>query len=133
MSLRGHCLYYKGVEYGPGTKVKMKYFNRIVEETYIGGGHFTGLRSNFNYTGIPAENYIVEIVEPVYYQPPQPDPKAKSSIWTRPGSGSPTASEDIFHGLLLYIVVMVLGTIFNDRWLIWISATIIYFNWKEKK
>ena len=28
--------------------------------------------------------------------------------------------------LLLYIVVMVVGIIFNDRWLIWIFATIIY-------
>ena len=28
--------------------------------------------------------------------------------------------------LLLYIVVMVVGIIFNDRWLIWIVATIVY-------
>lgn len=28
--------------------------------------------------------------------------------------------------LLLYIVVMVVGAIFNDRWLIWIFATIVY-------
>ena len=27
---------------------------------------------------------------------------------------------------LLYIVVMVVGVIFNDRWLIWIGATIVY-------
>lgn len=27
----------------------------------------------------------------------------------------------------LYILVMLGGTIFNDRWLIWIAATIIYF------
>ena len=28
--------------------------------------------------------------------------------------------------LLLYIVVMVVGTIFNDRWLIWVISTIVY-------
>ena len=28
--------------------------------------------------------------------------------------------------LLLYVVVMVVGAIFNGRWLIWISATIVY-------
>lgn len=27
---------------------------------------------------------------------------------------------------LLYIVAMVVGVIFNDRWLIWIGATIVY-------
>ena len=28
---------------------------------------------------------------------------------------------------VLYVIVMVGGVIFNDRWLIWIAATIIYF------
>ena len=28
--------------------------------------------------------------------------------------------------LLLYIVVMVVGVIFNDRWIIWLIATILY-------
>lgn len=48
--------------------------------------------------------------------------------------------EDRFHGdgdhpntmenssaIVLYIIVMVGGAIFNDRWLIWIFATVIFF------
>lgn len=29
---------------------------------------------------------------------------------------------------ILYIIVMIGGAIFNDRWLIWIVATFVYFN-----
>ena len=35
-------------------------------------------------------------------------------------------SKTSFNKLLLYIIVMVIGVIFYDRWLIWIGATIIF-------
>ena len=38
--------------------------------------------------------------------------------------------------IVLYIVVMIVGTIFNDRWVIWVSATIIliaFLNRHNKK
>ena len=35
-------------------------------------------------------------------------------------------------GLILYIIVMIVGTVFYDRVLIWIAATIIYFSSKNK-
>ena len=34
--------------------------------------------------------------------------------------------------LILYILVMVGGCIFEDRWLIWIAATVIYVNYLRK-
>lgn len=34
-------------------------------------------------------------------------------------------------GLIIYILVMIVGVIFVDRWLIWIAATIIYFGSKR--
>ena len=34
--------------------------------------------------------------------------------------------------LILYIIVMVVGAIFTDRWLIWIAATVIYLNYLRK-
>ena len=34
--------------------------------------------------------------------------------------------------LLLYIVIMIGGAIFVDRWLIWIVATVIYFNFRNR-
>ena len=36
---------------------------------------------------------------------------------------------DIFGGVVIYFAVMLVGTIFYDRWLIWITATIIFINW----
>ena len=33
-----------------------------------------------------------------------------------------------FEATVLYLVVMFGGSIFNDRWLIWITATILWFN-----
>lgn len=35
-------------------------------------------------------------------------------------------SEKSFNKLLWYIIIMVVGVIFYDRWLIWIGATIIF-------
>ena len=34
--------------------------------------------------------------------------------------------------LILYIIVMVVGAIFTDRWLIWIAATVVYLNYLRK-
>lgn len=34
-------------------------------------------------------------------------------------------------GLIIYIAVMLIGTVFVDRWLIWIAATLIYFGRKR--
>ena len=35
-------------------------------------------------------------------------------------------SKESFNKLLIYVIVMVVGVIFYDRWLIWIGATIIF-------
>lgn len=34
--------------------------------------------------------------------------------------------------IFFYIVAMVGGSIFNDRWIIWIIATIIYFSFRNR-
>jgi hypothetical protein len=34
-------------------------------------------------------------------------------------------------GFIIYLLVMVVGVVFVDRWLIWIAATIIYFGSKK--
>lgn len=36
-------------------------------------------------------------------------------------------SEKSFYKLLWYIIIMIVGVIFYDRWLIWIGATIVFF------
>jgi hypothetical protein len=35
-------------------------------------------------------------------------------------------SEKSFYKLLWYIIIMIVGVIFYDRWLIWIGATIVF-------
>lgn len=40
---------------------------------------------------------------------------------------------DTFNGTLLYVVVMLLLTIFNDRIIGWIGATVFYLIWKSSR
>lgn len=40
---------------------------------------------------------------------------------------------DTFNGTLLYVVAMLVLTIFNDRIIGWIGATVIYLIWKSSK
>ena len=42
-------------------------------------------------------------------------------------------SADTFNGTLLYVVIMLLLTIFNDRIIGWIGATVFYLIWKSSK
>lgn len=125
---------YKGKKYGCGTKLKvMTRYDGVVETTYLGGKKYDGISPYGLALGPSPESYIVEIIEPVYYVPPSQQEGKKSSIFTRTGSGSWNSDDDVFHGLLLYIVVMLGGIIFKARWLIWIMATWIFFGWKKKK
>lgn len=134
-----HPLHYNGVDYMPGTKmlVKTRYKGEVIT-TYLGWNSYTryqfeGLSPHDVPSGIESKYWIVKIIEPVYYQESPINESKKSNIFVRTGSGSAAHDDEIFHGLLLYITVMLFGIIFNDRWLIWIAATIIFFSWKAKK
>lgn len=125
---------YKGQKYGYGTKLKvMTRYWGVVETTYLGGRKYDGVSPYDLALGSSPESYIIEIIKPIYYIPPSKQENKKSSVFTRTGSGSWQSDDDVFHGLLLYIAVMLGGVIFNDRWLIWIMATIIFFSWKANK
>lgn len=123
---------YRGQCYDVGTKLKFgigtEPFRTIYEGTieWISHNHIyirlTDGTGRMLSKVWPLDNTIVEIVAPVYYieQPKQQ---------TR---GGPTPSiNDIFVGWVWYIVIMSVGVIFEDRWLIWIFATIIFFIWKN--
>lgn len=118
-------LYYQGQYYDVGTVVKIKTrWQGIKEATFYGWGPQGG----FWRDGITddcywfeTEKYIVEIVKPVY-------PKQlvnQKTVCSRP------LPWDVEIGWIWYIVIMVVGTIFNDRILIWIVATAIFFAWKN--
>lgn len=116
-------LYYEGKYYDVGTKVKMKTkFNGIVITTFLGGCEYEGVYEHFN--PVPAENYIIEIIDPIYAPGQESNADVKNIITYNPRQG------DIQIGWIWYILIMLLGSIFNDRWLIWIAATVIFFIWK---
>ncbi len=128
------CFQYNGQYYDIGTKVilKTKYKGEITT-IYLGNGCFDGVSICDYPSGMPSKYYIKEIIKPVYYQESPINETKKANIFTRTGSGSAGSNDDVFHGLLLYIAVMIGGVIFNDRWLIWVIATAVFFSWKAKK
>ena len=69
---------------------------------------------------------IVQILEPHYYKPVAHE----TTAWERFKLGGGAAPVDTGFGTLMYIVVMIGGSIFKDRILIWVAATVIYFLWK---
>ena len=66
--------------------------------------------------------YVAEIIEPVYYNPPKQS-FTKSKNYPAPW--------DVEIGWIWYIVIMVFGTIFNERFLLWTVATVFFFLWKS--
>lgn len=116
-------LYYKGKYYDSGTKVKMKTkWNGIIVTTFLGNAKYEGVHEVVN--AVPSENYIIEIIDPVYAPEQEGNVDAGENSKYNPRQG------DIQIGWIWYIIVMLVGSIFNDRWLIWIAATVIFFIWK---
>lgn len=119
----GWYLYYKGKYYDAGTKVKIKNkWGEIETATFLGGGRYEPYVHYFSLNA--PESYIVEIIKPVYYQEPE---QQKPKPFSLPAGDGP------FYALLWYIAVMVVGTIFKDRLLIWVVATWIFFSYIKKK
>lgn len=131
---KGGSFEYKGKYYDRGTVVRLKTkYNGIITTTYEGSGEFEGVSKYAFYSSLSPEDYIVEIIKPIYYKEPEINNSKKSSIFTRTGSGSWQSSDTITLGLIWYIIIMIVGALFVDRWLIWIAATVIFFSWKAKK
>ena len=130
---QNRCFQYNGRYYDVGTKVVLRtMYNGDVVTTYLGYRKFEGYDVGYYLSGMRPEQYIKEIIAPVYYQEPPIDESEKNNILFSTGSGSAEHNDDVFHGFLLYLAVMLGGILFNDRWLIWIMATIVYFSWKNK-
>ena len=140
---------FQGVKYGIGTIIKYpitdcRWGEPLIEEVrFCGGGHFV----NVNHQGVTQlyssffngthpkyhKTYInyIEIVQPVYYQ--EPEPSKSSNVFFRTKSGSWDAHNQVCVGLIWYIIIMLVACIFKDTLLIWIIATIIFFLWKSNK
>lgn len=134
---------FQGVKYGIGTVVKipstldLRWLPRdqiMVETVFMGGCCFSftnrpGSMTFYNFSG-KYESYI-EIIQPVYYE--EPDPPKQPNIFFRTKSGTWDAHNDVCVGFIWYVLVMLLAIIFKDCVGIWIVATIVYFSWKSEK
>ena len=136
---------YKGVAYGIGTKVKLKehvhhqsYTCLAKDDVYA---FYHGTQSGLHLfqwadtvqrpkhiTSLCRGIYdcdadIEEIVDPVYPQLISWQQKSVQNMF------SGKACVDVFGGVLTYIVIMCIGTIFKGNWMIWIITTIVFVWW----
>lgn len=138
---------FQGDKYGVGTIVKIPRTldlrwlpkDKIIEEArFVGNScfeftHRLGSINLYESSGHLSGKYesYIEIVQPIYYQ--EPEPPQPQNIFIRTKSGSWDAHNDVCIGLIWYIAIMLFATIFKARIGIWILATIVYFSWKSKK
>ena len=136
---------YKNVAYGVGTKVrfnnsvKVDYYHRPYSKTpifeFVTG--FDNGEKRFKYvtsdnvcranvmlqTNNSLDDAIKEIVKPVYVELVPWQKQALSNMVNK------TVSPDVFGGVLIYIVVMLVGALFISRLLIWVFATVVFIIW----
>ena len=136
---------FQGKRYGVGTVVKFKHggaytsqrqFDRCggiakFKEGFTSGYlKFSGvIPPGTGYCGIgirgKPEDSIEKIIEPVYYEYKPTWQIAVDNYKTM----HPARRPDIAPGTIIYIAVMLVGSIFKGNWFIWIVATILYIRY----
>lgn len=126
-----YFLRYEGKCYDVGTKVRVRRVcGEIIIATIIKFFHNSFLVIDENgcefmisqYVSPFSSDKIIGIVKPVYYTDPVPGG----------GNNRNCPSEwDIEIGWVWYIIIMIVGTLFNTRWMIYILATAFFFLWKN--
>jgi hypothetical protein len=66
---------------------------------------------------------IKEIVEPIYVKLVPWQQKALDNMIDK------TVSPDVFGGVVLYILIMILGSLFFARLIIWVFSTVVFVVW----
>ena len=140
-------LLFQGKYYDVGTKVKFirKYqWNSVTEGIiiWIEPNSIT-IKTyndiNYNIFVSDVDRMIKEIIEPIYYtgsvQPPiQPSASGTDVLYkgVEANKNRNYPSEgDVEVGWIWYIIIMLVGAIFKDRWIIWVVATFYFFSWKN--
>lgn len=127
-----HFIRYKGKCYDVGTRLKFRasawgYYQGIKEgviEQFINTTALIRATDGQYYdcstiTDLWAKENIVEIINPVYYVEKRPQ-----------GNGRRCPSDwQIEMGITWYIIIMVAGILFKERWLLWICATAYFLLW----
>lgn len=128
---------YKGVKYKPGTKFKTKVRSGKVEEVVFVGNAYNNPESieiNYRPAGCSysrmedikkadIDDRIIEMIGGDYL----------SEFERKKHYLKESDVPEVVYGWIVYIFVMCLITIFNDRWIGWIGVSIYFFSWKKKK
>ena len=110
------------------------------EMKYINGDYYLNMDDgneiynciDENETGVyAARRDILKVLQEVYYAK-EPDKWQKKNGLYLDGNNE-NQSADTFDGTVIYVFSMFLLTIFNERIIGWIAATIAYFIWKSSK
>lgn len=119
-------LKYKGVYYDIGTKVKVKTPQGAIKKATFVGWHpqvgFQGDGVYGFYRSCNADKDVVEIIEPIY---------PKDVVYVKDNDRELPSYGAIDLGWAWYIIIMIGGVFFHDRWLIWIGATAVFFLWRK--
>lgn len=143
-SYRKDYFIYKNVAYGVGTKIllsevgcKRHYISQKNKDkplTFMFGS--SGGWYIFNWIDERGWKYgrsdatinnldedIKEIIDPIYVELVPWQQKALDNMVNK------TISPDVFGGVLLYAIAMIVGALFIDRLLIWVFATVVFVCW----
>ncbi len=122
-----HYFEYKGKRYGVGTRVRLRgiYSWETTEKVFQKrtGDMLTFVNDRGNgesFFANKAENHILDIIE-----------ESQDVVCETQTQQKCPPSWNVEIGWVWYIIIMVVGAIFKDRWLIWIAATAFFFAWKN--
>lgn len=125
------------------TKLRLEgYVKSIVEKKicYINGDYYLEMEHgneiynciDANFTGVTAKRRdILNTLQEVYYAKEPEKWQKKNGLYL--DGNNENQSVDTFNGTVIYVFSMFLLTIFNERIIGWIVATIAYFIWKSSK
>ena len=94
---------------------------------------------NYNIFVSDVDRMIKEIIEPIYYtgsvQPPIQSSASGTDVLYKGVEANKNrnypSEGDVEVGWIWYIIIMLVGAIFKDRWIIWVVATFYFFSWKN--
>lgn len=110
------------------------------EMKYISGDYYLNMDDgneiynciDENETGVyAARRDILKVLQEVYYAKEPEKWQKKNGLYL--DGNNENQSADTFDGTVIYVFSMFLLTIFNERIIGWIAATIAYFIWKSSK
>ncbi len=123
-----HYFEYKGIKYAAGTRLKYKSSTYGIQTYTFNGAEYCSefipdderVQKVLSYRA--RTDCIVEIIEPVFY-----DEKNQKKSEKFQNDNSDMTIETAF---LFYVIIMVVGTVFKIKWVVWVLTTIGFAIWR---